>query len=247
MPHCRRVSSQGQLRTNVLDLSQTPHSSPPHLAGCNQQYACCPHAGLLGVWSDVYSTNRAVEVQQADGSATLLAHLVHTVMPQHFPAPQQLGPTVAAAAVGSPAGGSEQQQQQQPAGDPPDAGGGAEQPAAVAATAAGSDQQGAAAAGDPLGVLASTSSLAAAGQVSSGSSQVTQQTLQDATQGMPASSDEGAAAAAAGGVELSPQWPTQSAVYVCGIQPDWRTPLGWLHANLKAADGFLYVAVHIKL
>jgi hypothetical protein len=99
-------------------------------------------------------------------------------------------------------------------------------------------------------VLASTSSPAAVGQASSGSSQVTraaQQALLDATQGMPGSGGQGAAAAAAGSIELSPQWPTQSAVYVCGIHPDWRTPLGWLHANLKAADGFLYVAVHINL
>jgi hypothetical protein len=214
-------------------------------AGCNKQLIRydLSLAGLLGVWSDVHSTNRAVEVQQADGSTTLLAHLVHAVMPQHFPALQQLGPS--AATKGSDAGSSERQQQQ--AGDPVDAGSRAEQSPAAAATAAGSDQQ--AAAGDtggPLGVLASTSSPAV-GQGTSASSQITQQALSDAAQGVPVSASSGEGAAVAGSIQLSPQWPTQSAVYVCGIQPDWRTPLGWLHAHLKAADGFLYVAVHIEL
>jgi hypothetical protein len=34
-------------------------------------------------------------------------------------------------------------------------------------------------------------------------------------------------------------------VFVCGVQPDWCTPLAWLHAHLKAADCFLYIVVHL--
>ncbi|WIA28691.1 hypothetical protein OEZ86_011227 [Tetradesmus obliquus] len=29
------------------------------------------------------------------------------------------------------------------------------------------------------------------------------------------------------------------------VEPDWCTPLAWLHANLKAADSFLYIVVHL--
>jgi hypothetical protein len=45
-------------------------------------------------------------------------------------------------------------------------------------------------------------------------------------------------------VVLPSHWPSAS-VFVCGVQPDWCTPLGWLHAHLGAADCFLYVVVHI--
>lgn len=159
------------------------------------------------MWSEVYSSSRAIEVQQPDGSSTVLAHLVHTVMPQRFPAPQQQQQqAVASSSIEQPQGNAAQQQSIQPQGD-------------------GQEQQQAAAT-DPLGVLSSSSSKPSASSSDTGAVQ------------------EGTAAAAAGGV-LPAQWPQSCAVYVCGIQPAWCTPLGWLHANLKAADGFLYVVVHL--
>jgi hypothetical protein len=225
----------------------------------------------MGVWSDVYSTNRAIEVQQADGSATLLAHLVHHVMPQRFPAlqQQQQGP-VQAAGSSIPHGAAQQQQALQ-----------TEVPLAGAAAADSGDlthqqdamqQAQAEAASDPLGVLTSThSEPAAAGAADGdepGSSRGARAEAADVaaaaasgnsrpdsqpSQPLADLSASSAAAApadsvqAAGDVVLPASWPAACAVYVCGVEPDWRTPLGWLHANFKAADGFLYVVVHLFL
>jgi len=61
--------------------------------------ACC--VGLLDVWEHIYSTSRPVSVVQPDGSSTCLAHLVHMVMPHHFPEP--ISSASRAAAAGHPA------------------------------------------------------------------------------------------------------------------------------------------------
>lgn len=257
-------------------------------------------AGLVGVWSEVYSTSRALEAQQPNGSSTLLAHLVHAVLPQRFPAPQQAA-TAAAAAARSGSTDSMQQQGPQQAGaaqrvQPPEGAlheaqqGSPAGPPAVSEPLGGEgdsqatqpqDAQHAESAEDPLGVLGSTSRPAAgaeqqgsgdgsagavldsalAGQsctaaVAAGASQDQGQqhssdrssTPQEAQQPSgSAVNTAGCADAAGGGVVLPAHWPQQCAVYVCGIQPDWCTPLGWLHANLKAADGFLYVVVHLAV
>lgn len=165
-----------------------------------RQHKADSTAGLIGVWSDVCSSTRAVEVQQPDGSATLLAHLAHLVMPQRFPALVQQQQQLDTAA------GSSGVQQQEVAGQ-------------------------LAAAANPLGVLTPSTQPAAAGTAAGSSS----------------SSLSPAAAAAGDATVLPQQWPAScSAVYVCGVQPDWCTPLGWLHEHMKAADGFLYVAVHLS-
>lgn len=45
---------------------------------------------------------------------------------------------------------------------------------------------------------------------------------------------------------LPPDWPDQGiCVLVCGVQPDWCTPLAWLYTHMRAADGFLYIVVHL--
>lgn len=175
-----------------------------------------PPAGILRVWDDVFSTSRPVEARQPDGSATLLAHLLYMVMPQRFPA---LQPPAAAAAA-------QLQPQQQQTRTPPER-----------ATAGVSS--------DPLGVSGeaaaaadarapSPSPAAAAEQPSSSQPQQQQQQPPDA--------------AAAQRAHLLPSgWPDARAasVLVCGVSPDWCTPLAWLHANLRAADGFLYIVVHL--
>jgi hypothetical protein len=122
-----------------------------------------------------------VEVLQADGSPTLLAHLAHTVMPQRFPS------------VDSSSARDQQQQQQQ-------------------------QQQ----ADDPLGALGGTAGPA---QQAAGAPH-DQQQQQQSPDGWPDAAD--------------------CRVLVCGVSPDWHTPLAWLHAQLRAADGFVYVVVHLR-
>lgn len=226
------------------------------------------YTGLMAVWGDVYSTNRAVEVQQPGGSATLLGHLVHQVMPQRFPALQQQS---AAGAAGSSIRQGAAQQQQALQTDVPQA--------LAAAVDSGDSisqqdamQEAECEAGpDPLGALTSTRSQPAAagadgrdGQTgstsgvgeaadtaavsaavaaaASGNSSLDSQPSQPQDE-LSAAADSGQAAV---DVVLPAGWPALCAVYVCGVQPDWRTPLGWLHANFKAADGFLYVVVHLS-
>jgi hypothetical protein len=213
-------------------------------------------AGLIGVWEDVYSTNRAMEVQQPDGSATLLAHLVYVVMPQRFPAPQQ--PAAGPAARDSSIHSQDTQPQQQ---EPPlqqqqqEAEAQLHESSRDAGSEAGQPQQAQVDAGDPLGVLATAGSHpAAAATADSPSSSKPISAAADAAAAAATSppqetSTPGEAAAgssaAAGELVLPASWPSSCAVYVCGVQPDWRTPLGWLHTNFKAADGFLYVVVHL--
>lgn len=159
----------------------------------------------------MFSSTRAVEVQQPDGSTTLLAHLAHLVMPQRFPALVQQQQCTAA-------GSTSVQQQADEAGAAPAA---SSQQRQVA-------EQVAAAGPDPLGALMQSTEPAAGTAAGS-------------------SSAPSPPPAAAGDTAVLPQqWPAScSAVYVCGVQPDWCTPLGWLHEHMKAADGFLYVAVHL--
>lgn len=156
--------------------------------------------GVLQLWEQVFSTSRAVELQQPDGSATLLAHLLHAVMPQRFPALQP------AAASGAEA---------------------ARQPDSAAAAAADAGS-------DPLGALGGGSSGGPAAEPVASSS--------SSSQPPPPPHAAGSRPAA-----VSPGWPGGGAcrVLVCGVTPDWSTPLGWLHAQLHAADGFLYVVVHV--
>jgi hypothetical protein len=227
----------------------------------------------MGVWSNVYSTNRAVEMQQPDASATLLAHLVHQVMPQRFPALQQRQGVVRAAASSRPHGAAQQEQALQTVG-----------PAARAAAADSADlahkqdpMQGVQpeAASDPLGGLNSTCSqpaaadgaggdeqtgssgageeaaddaAAAAAAVSGNSRPDTQPSQPQAELSVPSAASAAPDSSQAGGdFVLRASWPAACAVYVCGVQPDWHTPLGWLHAHFQAADGFLYVVVHLPL
>lgn len=157
----------------------------------------------------MFSSTRAVEVQQPDGSTTLLAHLAHLVMPQRFPALVQQQQCTAA--------GSTSVQQVDEAGPAPAA---SSQQQLVA-------EQVAAAAADPLGALTLCTEPAAGTAAGS-------------------SSAPSPPAAAGDTAVLPQQCPAScSAVYVCGVQPDWCTPLAWLHEHMKAADGFLYVAVHL--
>lgn len=174
-------------------------------------------------------------------------------MPQRFPAPQPL--TAASAAPGTEPSQQDTQQAQQPQHRQH------EQPAV--ATAAGRTEAADEAADDPLGVKATASveqqptatAAGAEGQQSSaattrqsagaadtqkaGEEQQTAETLASprTATSQPASSNH----------ILPPGWPARGVgVFACGVQPDWCTPLGWLYTNLRAADGFLYIVVHIK-
>lgn len=294
------------LSVHKAQLGRVPSNNSKHTCAYNAIAVCtcacallCVTIGLVGVWSEVYSTSRALEAQQPDGSSTLLAHLVHAVLPQRFPAPQQAATAAGGAARADssdsmrgqqqmgpaqqklpPEGPLQEAQQGLPAGPPAAPGplGGegesqatqpqeaqhaesADDPLGVLGStsrpAAGAEQQGsggssAAAACDsgPAGQSCSTAAAAGAsqgqGQQHSSNRSSTQQ--EDAQQPSDSAvNTAGCADAADGGVVLPAHWPQQCAVYVCGIQPDWCTPLGWLHANLKAADGFLYVVVHIAV
>lgn len=208
------------------------------------------------MWSDVYSTNRAIEVQQPDGSATLLAHLVHVVMPQRFPAPQQAAAGPAARDSSIQLQDTQPQQQEPPLQQQQqEAEAQLHESSRDAGSEAGQPQQAQVDAGDPLGVLATAGShpAAAAAADAPSSSKPPNATADAAASGasspshFPGTAGEAAAgsSAPAGEVVLPASWPSSCAAYVCGVQPDWRTPLGWLHTSFKAADGFLYVVVHL--
>uniref|UniRef100_A0A383VVF5 Autophagy protein 5 n=1 Tax=Tetradesmus obliquus TaxID=3088 RepID=A0A383VVF5_TETOB len=240
--------------------------------------AQCSSQDLAAVWEQTYSSSRPVEVLQPDGSPTLLAHLVHAVLPQQFPAPV---PPAAAAAMPQPtaqqqqqqgseqqlelpvsqatAAVSEQQQQQQDTAEAVDPLGAASdaavEPAAggVDVGSSGSKAPAAASEGNSGSAEAEPGSNAAGDAAAAATVAADRQTSDVA--GSSAASREGAAPAAAAAVaatapshELPDGWPaSDAAVFVCGVQPDWCTPLAWLHANLKAADSFLYIVVHLLM
>lgn len=219
----------------------------------------CGAGDNASFWQQVFSTSRPVEVLQPDGSPTLLAHLVHLAMPAAFPAP------VHPAAAAAP-----QQQQQQEGGRqqhdvPAEAPAAAAEPqreagvqlepgdplgvAAAAGTAAADDAAGAAEAAEAAGGQAEPPPPAAAADEGGDTAPpAAGAPAEAAAEGPGGSRDpqavQGAAAAAVPAATLPDGWPA-AVVLVCGIQPDWCTPLGWLHANLRAADAFLYVVVHL--
>eukprot|EP00878_Enallax_costatus_P016410 GHUV01017213.1.p1 GENE.GHUV01017213.1~~GHUV01017213.1.p1 ORF type:complete len:311 (+),score=108.01 GHUV01017213.1:605-1537(+) len=206
--------------------------------------------GLLEVWSDTYSSSRPIDLTQADGSATLLAHVLHTVMPQEFPAPCSPAGVTQLPAVG----GQHEQQQQATTAQLPVSPGASN---TSAAGAAGVDTE-AAVASDPLMLHGSCTAVRAEagaadpaeGQPSAAGTAGSPDAIAEAPeqlQSMPAvTSPRACTVSAAANHVLTSDWPSKGvSVLVYGVQPDWCTPLGWLHAHLRAADGFLYIVVHV--
>lgn len=110
-------------------------------------------------------------------------------------------------------------------------------PAALAATVD-------ATVGDPLGVQGRASTAAAADAAGDATKDGCSAGSSAGKSLQPRASEGAASAADDSGPQA--QWPKSCAAFVCGIQPDWHTPLSWLHVNMKAADGFLYVVVHTQ-
>ncbi|KAF8072664.1 Snip1 [Scenedesmus sp. PABB004] len=159
-------------------------------------------------WQATYSSSRPVEVTQPDGSATLLAHLLHTVMPRRFPAPvPAAGAAAGAAQPPEPHALQEQQQEQQEQ----------QGPAAEAAGTPSSPPD------DPL-----RAAVAAPGDEGGGAAAAEAPSPPPPPPPVPLAASH----------VLPAGWP-RAAALVCGVQPDWLTPLAWLHAQLGAADGFL--------
>ncbi|KAF6263705.1 autophagy protein Apg5-domain-containing protein [Scenedesmus sp. NREL 46B-D3] len=249
-----------------------------------RQHTAGSSEDLAAVWEQVFSSSRPVEALQPDGSPTLLAHLVHAVLPRQFPAPVPPAAGAAGAASQQVCQRQRQQQQQQQQQQQH----GEEQPLGHAAQGAGAAasevQQRQQSPGDPLGAAAGAADLdaavsvtgsdsskadAAAGEDSSRTAEAKPgRTPEDdarklvdgaAAAGAPAAageqrpgvesssvtSSQAPAAAVVPSHELPDGWPASPVVFVCGVQPDWRTPLAWLHANMKAADCFLYIVVHL--
>lgn len=214
-------------------------------------YATCPTAGLIDVWSNTYSSSRPVDLAQPDGSATLLAHVLHMVMPQQFPAP-----FVAAGEVAQPSADGRQQEPQQSAvaAQLTASSGTSSSPATGMLNAADAVSETSAA--DPLRVpnrpIATCSEAVTAEGLpgSAATATASPATAEVSYQQQTTSAVNPAKAAtivlpAANHVLVS-GWPTQGiSVAVCGVQPDWCTPLGWLHSHFRAADGFLYIVVHV--
>lgn len=181
-------------------------------------------------------------------------------MPQQFPAPQPPAAEAAeavTAATSSKQSGPEQHHEHPSSSAPRDGGvadaikdpaihGSAPNDPLGAAITAASDVTGAAAVATarsqpevPLcgGAIAASDSAALKAAVDPSP----QQTASVATPEVQA-----AVSAAAEGHVLPRSGPVAGVrVFVCGVQPDWCTPLGWLHRNLRAADGFLYIVVHL--
>jgi Autophagy protein Apg5 len=203
------------------------------------------------VWEQSFSTSRPFDVLQQDGSDTLLAHVMHAVMPQHFAAPVPQGssrgeqllleqPMATAQEAADAALQQEQellveselpalqletpaQLQSQPEPTPTtrqdEAAADPEQPTLLPAAAVSDSSLAAAAADEKCDRTASDNQAAAASHVGRLS-------------------------------ELPPHvlpavgWAPAVAV-VCGVQPPWTTPLGWLYGHFRSADGFLYIVVHL--
>eukprot|EP00879_Flechtneria_rotunda_P027378 GHRR01029326.1.p1 GENE.GHRR01029326.1~~GHRR01029326.1.p1 ORF type:complete len:438 (+),score=154.99 GHRR01029326.1:191-1504(+) len=226
------------------------------------------HTSLLGILDQTYSTSRPLAATQPDGRPTRLAHVLNMVMPQRFPSLEQQPSSTAHAAVATASRRRQQQQQQQqhlqqeqqeqqqqPAGSQAVTATSSKAAVLSKAQAPGDDHsqttykavdpnsnvsssRGSSQPGAPLPQTTSTPKAAA-----SSSARETSNRLTEKAQSTTSNEDQEQAGTTSSCV-LPSSWPAAS-VMVCGVQPDWLTPLPWLYAHLRAADCFLYIVVHL--
>jgi len=194
-------------------------------------------AGLLGLWEACDAVSRPIPAARPGGGGrTTLGDCLFALAPDAC-----VAVTAGEALEGDAGAGASV------SGRPDGADGdGVDSPGAAAAMAPGQEPWGSASQmrassclSDPLGALslleppsiATTAAAAEAGASGAGAGR------------------EGAAGGgggAAGGASPGGGWELRGACWVAGTRPPLGTHLEWLHANLHAPDGFLYVVVHVS-